>query len=264
MTVAQNVAYGLEVQGRPRHEIAQKTAAILDAVELSGFAERYPGSLSGGQQQRVALARSLVMEPRALLFDEPLSNLDSKLRESMRRDLRKLVMRIGLTAVYVTHDQSEAMVLADRIILMKDGQIEQEGAPRDMYLRPRTAFAASFVGSANFFDAAVIAQEQARAEIELAPGMRMWAPLPADFSPPADGRLRIAVRPERIAMQPGGDAGDALSGTIVDAEFLGSTTSYAVRCGPLEFDVQSSDPGFGIGQPIRLGIAEQDLIVLAE
>jgi ABC-type Fe3+/spermidine/putrescine transport system ATPase subunit len=260
LTVGQNVAYGLKVLGLGRQEREKKTLEMLKAVDLSGFEDRYPGSLSGGQQQRVALARSLVMEPRVLLFDEPLSNLDSKLRESMRRELRKLVMRIGLTAVYVTHDQSEAMVIADRIILMNEGRIEQSGAPKEIYLRPQTPFAANFIGSANFFEAEVVAESGAGVEIELAPGMRLKALAPAGPNPAGGSRVRVAVRPERIAMRVAAGQNDVLPGRITDAEFLGGFTSYLVSCGPVALEVQSRDPDLAVGQEVGLAIAEQDLI----
>jgi putative spermidine/putrescine transport system ATP-binding protein len=150
LTVAENVAYGLRMRKLPKAEIAPRVARALDLVKLAAFADRRPKQLSGGQQQRVAIARALVIEPRVLLLDEPLSNLDAKLRHEMRVELRRLLKQTHVASVFVTHDQEEAIILSDRIVLMNDGRIEQQGTPREMYDRPRSLFAASFLGQANF------------------------------------------------------------------------------------------------------------------
>ena len=149
MTVFENVAYGLRVRREPQREIADKVAAALDMVQMGAFAERRASQLSGGQQQRVALARAFVFSPAVLLFDEPLSNLDAKLRADMRIELRELQHRLGITSVYVTHDLEEALAMSDRIVVMRDGVIEQIGTPDEIYNLPRNAFVADFVGSAN-------------------------------------------------------------------------------------------------------------------
>jgi putative spermidine/putrescine transport system ATP-binding protein len=149
MTVAANVGFGLKMRGIPRVEAEARVAKALDLVDLGALADRHPRALSGGQQQRVALARAVVIEPDVLLFDEPLSNLDAKLRDQLRDDLKVLQRRLGITAIYVTHDQAEAMALADRILVMKDGRIVEEGAPVALYRQPRTRFAAEFLGQTN-------------------------------------------------------------------------------------------------------------------
>ncbi len=154
MTVAQNVAYGLRFGGTPRAPSAKaKVEEILRAVQLSGYGARYPGELSGGQQQRVAVARALVVEPEILLLDEPLSNLDASLREEMRFEIRRLHERFGITTLYVTHDQAEAMVISDRAAVIRNGRVEQIGAPHELFERPRTRFVAEFIGKTNLIDA---------------------------------------------------------------------------------------------------------------
>ena len=155
MTVLQNVAYGLTVKSVPKTEAAQKAEHGLELVGLAGFGDRLPSELSGGQQQRVAVARAIVLEPEVLLLDEPLSNLDAKLRRHVREEIRQIQQRLGLTAVYVTHDQEEAMAVSDRIIVMKNAEIAQEGAPHDLYEAPNSAFIADFIGDANLADCAI-------------------------------------------------------------------------------------------------------------
>ena len=155
MTVEENVAYGLKVRGMARHEIRTKVEATLDLVGLADLGDRAPGKLSGGQQQRVALARSLIVEPSVLLLDEPLSNLDALLREQMRVEIRRIQKSLGITTVYVTHDRVEAMSLSDRVIVMKDGEIRQVGAPAEIYENPASQFVAGFVGKVAFFSVAV-------------------------------------------------------------------------------------------------------------
>src|SRR5512136_2760830 len=155
LNVYENIAYGLNVQRRPQAEIKQRVDHVLELVELTGLEGRAPNQLSGGQQQRVALARALVMEPKVLLMDEPLSNLDAKLREQMRTEIRRIQKRLGITRVYVTHDQVEAMTLSDQIVVMDQGKIEQVGAPDEIYRRPRTRFVADFIGRANFVEGVI-------------------------------------------------------------------------------------------------------------
>ena len=155
MTVFQNVAYPLEARGFPRHEIARRVAEALEFVQLGGFERRPATALSGGQQQRVALARALVSQPRIILFDEPLSNLDAKLREETRRELRRLLTQLGITALYVTHDRSEALALSDQVVVMKEGRIIETGTPYDIYFRPKTRFVVEFLGGTNFVDGTV-------------------------------------------------------------------------------------------------------------
>ena len=163
--VFDNVAYGLKIRKLPKEEIRKKVLDILELVELGGMEGRMTNQLSGGQQQRVALARALVLEPGVLLFDEPLSNLDAKLRVTMRTEIRRIQQKVGITAIYVTHDQSEAMSISDKIIIMSKGKVEQIGTPREIYYHPNSRFVADFIGEANFLDAKVTALQGEKADV---------------------------------------------------------------------------------------------------
>ena len=193
MTVFDNVAYGLHGKARP--EVQRRVDEALRLVGLSSFAARYGTELSGGQQQRVAVARAVVTEPRLLLFDEPLSNLDAGLRERMRVELLQLQRRLGRTSIYVTHDQAEAMAMSDRVILMNQGRIVQEGSPRTLYERPASRFAASFVGNANLLDGRIVARDAGHAMVELAGGLMLQAIAGAGMG---DGPALVCIRPERV------------------------------------------------------------------
>jgi iron(III) transport system ATP-binding protein len=220
MTVAQNVAFGLEERRKPRAEITAKVAQALELVGLSAYAQRRPAQLSGGQQQRVALARTIAIEPKVLLLDEPLSNLDAKMRVSVRRDLRELQQRLGLTTIFVTHDQEEANTICDRIAVMEAGVIRQVGTPMDLYEHPANLFVASFLGSANILDGG------------------------AGVTVPAGQRL--VFRPQHASLSPVGSA--AMSGPVTHREFLGATVRYGVRIGGREILV---DAPFQSGAELR-------------
>ncbi len=166
--VFDNVAYGLKIRKLPKEEIQERVMNILKLVEMDGMESRMTNQLSGGQQQRVALARALVIEPGVLLFDEPLSNLDAKLRVTMRTEIRKIQQKVGITAIYVTHDQSEAMSISDKIIIMSKGKVEQIGTPREIYYHPSSRFVADFIGEANFLDAKVKSAGGDKAVIDVA------------------------------------------------------------------------------------------------
>jgi iron(III) transport system ATP-binding protein len=214
MTVAQNVAFGLEERRRPRAEIAAKVTQALELVGLSAYAQRRPAQLSGGQQQRVALARTIAIEPKVLLLDEPLSNLDARMRVSVRRDLRELQQRLGLTTIFVTHDQEEANTICDRIAVMEAGVIRQVGTPMELYERPANLFVAGFLGSANIVE--------------------------------AEGGRRLVFRPQHASLAPA--AGAAMSGPVTNREFLGATVRYAIRIGASEILV---DVPFQSGAELR-------------
>jgi iron(III) transport system ATP-binding protein len=196
LTIYENVAYGLRVKKLPAAEITERTASVLDLMQLSPMAKRYPNQVSGGQQQRIALARAIVIEPSVLLFDEPLSNLDAKLREYMRDELRKLQKRLGITSLYVTHDQDEAMAISDRVVIMQDGFIRQVGTPRQIYGHPRSKFVANFMGKANFIPAVLKGRDGKAAIVEVA-GRTLSIPEPGD-SVPAEGKVVLVVRPEGV------------------------------------------------------------------
>ena len=212
LTVAQNVAFGLEMLGRPRAEARARTERMLALVELEAMADRKPAQLSGGQQQRVALARALAPAPEVLLLDEPLSALDLKLRLAMRRELKRLQGETGITFVFVTHDQEEALTMSDRIAVMRDGRILQTGAPREIYEAPASRFVADFIGETNFITG--------RAE---AGGVRLSTGDVLALPAPARGEVTLAVRPEQVRIGPPGEAG-SLAATVTDAVYFGTDT----------------------------------------
>ncbi|NLX11232.1 MAG: ABC transporter ATP-binding protein [Chloroflexi bacterium] len=236
MTVFNNVAYGLRAHHVSRGEIRQRVERVLDLMGLKGLGERRPHEMSGGQQQRVALARSLVVEPRVLLFDEPLSNLDAKLRVQMRSEIRNLQRRLHITSVYVTHDQVEAMALSDRIVVMNEGQIEQMGAPEEIYRRPISRFVADFIGRANFLPATVCAVEGEQIAIDLL-GQRTTAT--ASFTPRLGDSVAVVLRPEGLQLRPDPDLPQV---TVEQAMYLGTSIEYFVRLGDERLIVVETDP----------------------
>ena len=223
MTVERNVAFGLECRGLRRREVADRVAGALDLVELGDMGERFPRQLSGGQQQRVALARALVYEPAILLLDEPLSALDRKLRERMQRDLRALQQKLSITAVFVTHDQEEALILSDRIAVMSQGRIMQMARPREDYEHPATHFVADFVGRANSFAGTVRNQEGTAAVVETDSGLSLTGFAAVSHQP--GERVHVVVRPEKIALV---DA-NGLEAKIVDISYVGPITYLDCR-----------------------------------
>lgn len=249
MTVAENVAFGLIERKRPRGEIAERVAAALDMVGLGSYAERRPAQLSGGQQQRVALARTLVIEPRVLLLDEPLSNLDAKLRLEMRAEIVALQKKLGLTTIYVTHDQEEANATARRMALLDRGRIQQVGAPAALYDRPANRFVATFLGAVNLIEGDVV-ELHGRATF-VGPGA-LHLPVETEIR----GPTALALRPQTIALDGVGQA--KLSGRVEDCEFLGAIFRYkiATDAGTILVD-QTHRPGrtaLGIGVPVTLGL----------
>ena len=219
MNVFDNVAYPLSIKKTPKATIKEKVDRVLDIVHLSQYAERFPNQLSGGQQQRVALARALVAEPRLLLLDEPLSNLDAKLRESMRFEIKEIQRESGITVLYVTHDQTEAMAMSDRIVVINRGIIQQIGAPRDIYTHPANPFVADFVGKIEFLDGEVKADC-----IEL-DGCGQRLPYEGDKK----GRVIVGVRPEHVKYAPAGQG--TLSGTVKSHFYLGDVNDCRVDLG---------------------------------
>ena len=226
MTVRENVSYGLTVDRRPKAEVRDKAEEGLALVGLSGYGDRLPSELSGGQQQRVAVARALVLEPQVLLFDEPLSNLDAKLRRRVREDIREIQQKLGLTSVYVTHDQQEALAVSDRIIVMNDAVIAQEGSPHELYESPADVFVADFIGDANLVDGEIVAVDGEVATVRIGPvEMRL---LRRTFSP---GPVKVAVRPESVVLELVEPArpGPGIQGTVAKSVYLGSHMEYTVE-----------------------------------
>ncbi len=224
MTVRENVAYGLVVSGQKKAQAYEGAEAGLAQVGLAGYGDRLPSELSGGQQQRVAVARALVLEPQVLLFDEPLSNLDAKLRRRVREEIRELQQSLGLTTIYVTHDQAEALAVSDRIIVMRNARIAQEGTPRDLYDFPADRFVADFIGDANLVKAEITATEGSLAVIRVADSELKLAH--RGLKP---GPVELAIRPEAVQLSPG-KADDTIDGTITKATYLGNHIEYLVSC----------------------------------
>ena len=256
MTVFENVGYGLKMRSIAHSQIASRVDAVLEKVKLSGLGRRYPGQLSGGQQQRVALARALVLNPKILLLDEPLSNLDAKIRVQVRQEIRKLQKELGITTVYVTHDQEEALTLSDRIAVFNEGKVFQVGAPKELYERPANRFVADFIGVNNMIDGAVSAIEpgERRLRVKTAFG---------DMSALLDERFKtgdkciLCIRPENADVD-GISAPDRnlLRGRITFAAYLGNTLRYDVEVAPGHvFKVDVRDPWHHEVRPIGSAIA---------
>ena len=253
MTAAENVAFGLEMRRIPQAERRERVRAALALVGLAGYEDRYPRRMSGGQQQRVALARALVIQPSVLLLDEPLSNLDARLREDMQIELRQIQRTIGTTTILVTHDQNEAMSLSDRIVVMSQGRIEQIGTPQETYDRPASAFVSQFLGKTNDF-AATIDRTAARARLVAG----SWdAPAPPGLA----GPVTISVRPERIGF---GEAG--LAAKIVTRVFQGSHWLFQCEseCGPaIVIRQNDGQPQPAEGDAVRLAWRPEDMSLRA-
>ncbi|KAB0680218.1 ABC transporter ATP-binding protein [Aureimonas leprariae] len=223
MTVADNVAFGLKVAGRPKEEIRSRVEEMLALIKLGHLGGRYPYQLSGGQQQRVALARALAVRPQLLLLDEPLSALDAKIRLSLRQEIRDLQRKLGITAIFVTHDQEEALSISDRIVVLNEGRAEQVGTPFEIYNHPRTRFAASFIGTLSLLEGEAAGEGRMRVE-----GQEIRVPANGN----APGRpLTLALRPEALSLHPVAAKENRLEGTIEEVDFLGSVVRMRVRVG---------------------------------
>jgi len=232
MTVFENVAYGLKIRRLPAHVIKERVYEALALVNMTNLADRYASQLSGGQQQRVAVARSIALQPGVLLFDEPLSNLDAKLREQMRFELRELQKKLGITSLYVTHDQSEAMAMSDRIVVMRDGRIHQIGDPWEVYLHPADAFVASFLGVTNFLSG-VVQHRSGDGLVQVQAGsLTVIAQIPAQVH--RGEEVLLSFRPEQIRLlweKPEGDAVNVWPAEILSHTYLGSTVDVKARVG---------------------------------
>jgi spermidine/putrescine transport system ATP-binding protein len=230
MSVFENVAFGLRRKGVAKDEVTRRVGEIIETVGLGGREKRHPRELSGGQQQRVALARALVNRPRALLLDEPLGALDLKLRQAMQVELKRIQREVGITFIYVTHDQSEALTMSDRIAIMNEGKVEQLGSPRDIYEHPATRFVAGFIGTSNILSGDVKSISGDRAVILSGGGQHIEVPLREGLSIAAGDVVELTVRPEKIDLKV--DATDCpgcrLRGTVTEVVYLGTSTSYNV------------------------------------
>ncbi|MEV0805007.1 ABC transporter ATP-binding protein [Micromonospora sp. NPDC050200] len=259
LDVAQNVAFGLEMRRVPKADVKRRVAEALELVQLGHLSGRRIKQLSGGQQQRVALARALVVEPSVLLLDEPLSNLDAKLRDTMRDEIRSIQQKLGITTVFVTHDQDEALATSDRIVVMSEGNIEQVGTPEQIYEHPSNQFVANFIGRVNLFDAEVRHTANGVAAVDVAGLGQMQAA--DDLGRP--GQVTVLVRPHRLRINEAGR--DDAHGTVESVVYVGDSIEYSVRVGTKAVAVQSVAGRHGRlerGTPVRLSWETSDALVL--
>ncbi len=265
MTVFENIAFGLRRRGVSGTDLEARVGRALELVQLSALAGRLPRQISGGQQQRVALARAIVTEPRALLLDEPLSNLDAQLRETMRVELKRLQNQLGLTTVFVTHDQWEALTLSDRLVVMNQGCVEQVGTPEEVYQRPKTPFVAGFIGRSNFLAGEIVAREGPGARVRVGDGLEIAV---ADGGMlPVSARVSVVIRHEVIRIARSPLNANALAGAVVYEAFAGATSQYVVRldAGP-EVQVEAPREAERLARGTRVFVEwnPEDTLVMAE
>lgn len=269
MTVAENVAFGLKMRKVPQAETEQRVRRMLDIVHLGHLADRYPAQMSGGQRQRVALARALVITPSILILDEPFGALDRKLRETMQVELHGLTRELGITALFVTHDQDEALMLSDAIAVMNHGKVEQFGAPTDIYRSPATRFVADFMGMTNFLSARCLAADRSATQIDVAGSVMSGPPRPAAT---AGERVTLAVRPEKVAVMPipptTGAPRDAVTGKIRQVTFHGESLRYIVDLDDGESlvaiePIYSRESGLEPGTPVWAQWRSEDVFLFS-
>lgn len=267
MTVAQNLAFPLEVRKRPRSEIAERVERVLDLVRLSGMGARRPDQLSGGQQQRIAVARALIFEPGLVLMDEPLGALDKQLREQMQFEIKDIHSRLGVTFIYVTHDQTEALTMSDRIAVFSAGTIQQLSTPSELYERPRTSFVAGFIGENNRIDAVVAhALDDARVQVSLAGGATLDASTHRRFD--AGAPVSLSIRPERAALLPTGHSLPCeLSATVASVVYVGDHIRVVVTSPHFQHFALKVPNSHGLqemaaGTPVRIGWHVEDCLAL--
>ncbi|WP_406857891.1 ABC transporter ATP-binding protein [Alsobacter sp. KACC 23698] len=259
MSVIENVAYGPSVQGVPKAQAREMAAEKIAVVGLAGLENRSPSELSGGQQQRVAVARALVLEPQVLLFDEPLSNLDAKLRRRVREDIRALQQELNLTVAYVTHDQEEALAVSDRIIVMSNARIAQEGSPRELYEQPADLFVADFIGDANILEGVLEEERGDRGLIRVGPMTLDLARRGA-----AAGPVKLAVRPDALAISLAGQGRPGIEGVVEHSSYLGRSLEYRVSSALGDLFVVDAGRAqvHPPGSKVHVGFAEAGIVVL--
>lgn len=258
MNVYDNIAYGLKLQDIPKSEVDRRVEKILDLMKMEGFANRVPSQMSGGQQQRVSLARALVMEPGVLLFDEPLSNLDAKLRIHMRDEIRKIQKKVGITSIYVTHDQAEAMGLSDKVVILKDGVIQQVGSPREIYQKPINAFVAGFIGRANIIDG-IIKESKGNEYIVDIKGKEFKVKSSNEYS--IKENVKLVIRPESIIVED-----NTYETTVAKSLFMGQNHEYEVMWEGEILQISESNPYgrkiYDLGEKMNIGFDEAALHLL--
>ena len=262
LSVFENVAYGLKVQAKSAPEIGREVGKVLELVGLSGYERQFPHQLSGGEQQRLALARAVVIEPRVLLFDEPLSNLDAKLRVYMRGEIRRLQKALAITAVYVTHDQEEAMAISDHISVMNEGRIVQIGTAEELYLKPEEPFVAQFIGRINVLPAKILAIDDEAVTLSLF-GQTFRVSAPADGLA-AGQQIEVFIRPEAVTVSR--QSGDLLTGIVKERTFLGEKADYLIEVAGGRLSATAYDPlrhgTFTVGQTVGIGIDSRVIRIL--
>ncbi len=255
LSVADNVAFGLKARALPKAEIAERVAESLKMVRLDGYQDRLPAEMSGGQQQRIGLARAMAIRPTLLLMDEPLSNLDAKLRIELREDIRDIQRRLGITTIYVTHDQEEALAVSDRICVMNKGNVEQIGTPYEIYRKPMRRFAASFVGTMNFLPG------------QLEGGRLLVGSQVIDYPAQASGPVEVAIRPENVELAAASSQGGAISlkGEVLKVTFLGREAHYTLKTEAGEIVAQVADPAQDFiemeGRPVEVRLPLQKIVL---
>jgi putative spermidine/putrescine transport system ATP-binding protein len=259
MTVSQNISFGLEMRNIGRAEREERVKKALDLVKLTGLGERRVSQLSGGQQQRAAIARSLVIEPELLLLDEPLSNLDAKLRDEMRDEIREIQSRTGVTAIFVTHDQDEALSMADRLAVMSAGKLEQIGTPREIFDRPQTDFVASFIGAGNFLTARVA--EPGLAVVDGLGSLRIAGDVPAGAG------VRLMIRPHRLLLSRDAGQPNRLAGIVEHLVYRGQIMTVTVRCGEKRLQADLPTHAGNLpdkGSELTLTVAPEDVTLVGQ
>lgn len=259
MTVRKNIEFGLKLAKWKRADIRKRIEEMLALIHMEELGERYPHQMSGGQQQRASLARALAVKPRVLLLDEPLSALDAKIRAMLRTEIRAIQQKTGITTIYVTHDQEEAMSLSDRIVVMNAGKIEQVGTPFEIYNRPATPFVASFIGNLNILDAEVLDAPLGRLAVE---GQQVLAAGPV---PAAQPRVRLSLRPEMLSLNEGIPGANSLSGTLANVVFLGSIVRLTIQIGTKEITVDRFNTPYltlpGVGAAVSISFPREACLV---
>ena len=258
MSVIENVSYGLKMINIEKKDYIEKSLETLKLVNLEGYENRMPSELSGGQQQRVAVARAIVLEPKVLLFDEPLSNLDAKLRRQVREDIREIQQKLGVTTIYVTHDQEEALAISDKVIVMNNAVIAQEGSPKNLYNFPKNRFVANFIGDANVVEAKINNKNSNSYDLKIA---EMNIKVNSDVE--LDGNVSIALRPEKIFINREKNE-NCIHATIKNASFVGNSYQYILNSEAGKLYVVSGETNniFKVGEKVFLSINDQDVIIL--
>ena len=260
-TIHDNVAFGLKYRGTAANDIERKVKRALDIVRLPGVENKVPSELSGGQQQRIALARAIVIEPDVLLLDEPLSALDANLREEMRVEIKTIQRKVGITTIFVTHDQEEALAMSDRIVVMNQGVVEQEGTPEDVYNEPASRFVASFLGQSNLLEGVVASLKAGTASVALEGCAPIAASAPKDVN--IKDKVTIVIRAQKLLV--GGSKGiNSLNGKILTTAYLGGTASYVIEAGPLRLNAINPIAGkvYREGEPVTITFAAEDCVLL--